>query len=441
MNIISFGSCNNIKTSPVKEGKQMKSPEYLINEQRLIDTFIKMAKIDTGSNEELAETKIPSTDCQKDFARILHNKLTEMGLKNVQTDEYGFVTAVLKSNIGDSPVIGLLAHMDTSSEAPAAGVNPQIHEYNGGDIVLKNNVVIGEKELSRYKGNKIITSDGTTLLGADDKAGIAEIIEAVNVFNENPELKHPEIRIAFTPDEETGLGITKFDIEKFGADAAYTIDGDLPEIIEDETFNAFNPEIKIKGKSVHTGYAKDGGMINAVKIAAELVNKLPKDECPEKTQDRQGFYHVSSLSGNTSQAKINLLVRDHDMSKAKERIAFLEKITDEATKEYGCEITFDKKERYHNMKEYTDKFPETVEFAKEGIRRSGLIPQTKAIRGGTDGSDLSVRGLPTPNLGAGGINFHSVRECVCVETMKKCVENILNIMAVWAENADKISKK
>ncbi|MBR1753211.1 peptidase T [bacterium] len=414
---------------------------YPINEERMTDTFVKIAKIDTGSNHEVAEKQIPSTECQKNLAAELKNRLTELGLKDVEVDEYSTVTATLESNVGKSPTIGLLAHMDTSPDAPNKGVNPQIHNYNGGDINLKNGTVIAEKDLAPFKGHRIITSDGTTLLGADDKSGIAEILEAINVFKENPDIKHPRIRIAFTPDEETGMGIGKFDIKKFGADAAYTVDGDLPNVIEDESFNAFNPEIVIKGKNVHTGYAKEGGMINSAKVATWIANKLPKKECPEQTEGKQGFYHINSISGDVNETKISMLVRDHDMDKAKARIEKLEKIIAKAQKKFGCEIEFDKKERYHNMKESINKFPQVMDFAREGLRRSGLTPVAKSIRGGTDGSQLSLLGLPTPNLGAGGINFHSVREFVSVDVMKKCVENILNIMTVWAENSQNVLKQ
>lgn len=433
-----FGNFGTNKTT----NKHTTSPRitYPINENRMVDSFVKIAKIDTGSDHVMAETRIPSTECQNNLAQELKTQLINLGLKDVEVDEYSTVTATLESNIGDSPTIGLLAHMDTSPDAPNKGVKPQIHDYKGGDINLKNGTVIPEKDLLPYKGNRIITSDGTTLLGADDKAGIAEILEAIQVFRENPDIKHPRIRIAFTPDEETGMGISKFDIKKFGADAAYTVDGDLPHVIEDESFNAFNPEITIKGKNVHTGYAKEGGMINATMIAAWIANKLPKKECPEKTEGKQGFYHINSISGNVNETKISMLVRDHDMNKATKRIKNLEKIVAKAEKKFGCEIQFDKKEKYHNMKEFIDKFPNVMEYAREGLRRSGLTPVAKSIRGGTDGSQLSLRGLPTPNLGAGGINFHSVKEFVPVESMKKAVENILNIMGVWAENSQKVLK-
>ena len=438
MKILPIGNRVNLNIN--KKNNNTKVISHPINENRMVDTFVKIAKIDTGSDHEIAEKQIPSTECQKNLALELKNRLTDLGLKDVEIDEYSTVTATLESNIGNSPTIGLLAHMDTSPDAPNKGVQPQIHDYKGGNINLKNGTVIDEKDLAPFKGHKIITSDGTTLLGADDKAGIAEILEAINVFKENPDIKHPKIRIAFTPDEETGMGIGKFDIKKFGADAAYTIDGDLPNVIEDESFNAFNPEIVIKGKNVHTGYAK-GKMINATKVAAWIANKLPKKECPEMTEGKQGFYHINSISGNVNETKMTMLVRDHDFKKAEARIQNLEKIIAKAEKKFDCEIKFDKKEKYHNMKEFINKFPEVMTFAMEGLRRSGLTPVTKSIRGGTDGSQLSLKGLPTPNLGAGGINFHSVREFVSVESMKKCVENILNTMTVWAENTPKIMKQ
>lgn len=412
-----------------------------INTNRMVDSFISMAKIDTGSSEELAEKQIPSTDRQKILANILVEKLKNMGLSDVNMDEYSFVTATLEGNLGtNSPVVGLLSHIDTSSDAPTANVNPKIHDYKGGDIELAEDTTIPAKDLESYIGQKIITSEGTTLLGADDKAGIAEILESIKVFQEHPELKHPKIRIAFTPDEETGMGIDKFDIKKFGADIAYTIDGDLPSVIENESFNAFNPEIVIKGKSSHCGYAK-GKMINSIKVANWIIKKLPNSQSPETTEKKQGYYHVDSINGTVAETKLNMLVRDHDFERAKNRLAFLQEIINEAQEKFKCEITFNPKERYHNMKEEIDKFSEVLEYAKEGMKRSGLIPKTVAIRGGTDGSNLSLRGLPTPNLGTGGQNFHSKTEFLPISDMVKCTANILNTMMVWAENAKKVMPK
>lgn len=412
-----------------------------INTDRMVDSFISMAKVDTGSNEALAETKTPSTDGQKKMARMLEEELKKLNLKDIEVNEHSIVTATLESNIGnDSPVVGLLAHMDTSSDAPTSNISPQILDYKGGDIKLSEGTIIPAKDLGNYIDQKIITSDGKTLLGADDKAGIAEILEAVKVFQEHPELKHPKIRIAFTPDEETGMGIDKFDIKRFSADVAYTIDGDLPHIIENESFNAFNPEIIIKGISSHCGYAKDK-MINSIKVANWIMDKLPKNQAPETTEKKQGYYHVDEIHGTVSETKMNMLVRDHNFEKAKYRMTFLQEIIRKAQEKFKCEITCNPKERYHNMKEKLDEFPEAVKYAKEGVKLSGLIPKTVAIRGGTDGSHLSLQGLPTPNLGAGGHNFHSKSEFLPIEEMIKCTENIVNILTVWAENAKKVMPK
>jgi len=414
----------------------------LINVDRMVDFFVRIAKVDTGSKESLAEKGvIPSSENQKILANVLVGKLEALGLTDVYLDEHFVVTATLASNIGnDAPVIGLLAHMDTSFDVPTGPVKPLIHDYNGGDLKLTPKVVIQADDLKKYKGQKIITTNGKTLLGADDKAGIAEIIEAISVFKENPQLRHPNIRIAFTPDEETGMGATKFDIKRFGADVAYTIDGDLPSVIENESFNAFNPEIVINGKNVHTGYAK-GKMINSVKVANWIIGKLPKNETPEMTSGRQGFFHVNEIKGNTTKTTMKMLVRDHDFDIANQRIDLLKKLIEQAQEKFGCIISFNPKEKYRNMKSEIDKLPEVVDYAKEGIKKSGLIPETVAIRGGTDGSHLSLHGLLTPNLGAGGHNFHSKSEFLPVEEMKKCAENIVNIMIVWAEKSKEVMPK
>ncbi len=406
-----------------------------IKQDRLVDTFIKLAKIDSGSKEELAEKQIPSTECQKEMAKVLVEELRKIGLEDVNIDENYIVSATLKSNLNKpAKTIGLIAHYDTNEDAPNENVKPQIHRYTNGDIKLKDGTVIPEEDLAPYKNQEIITSDGTTLLGADDKAGIAEILEVAQILVQNPDIKHPTIRIAFTPDEETGAGISKFDIESFGADVAYTIDGSTPESIQNETFNAYNSEIIIKGKQVHTGYAKDK-MINSLEAAAWFVGKLPENEKPEKTENKQGFYHIEKISGDVSETKINMLIRDHDLKEAKNRVEFVENLCREAEEKFGCKIAINTKESYLNMKEYIDKYPEVMENAIEGIKRSGLEVQCKVVRGGTDGSDLSSRGLPTPNLGAGGINFHSKTEFLPVSSLVKCSENIFNIIQTWVERS------
>lgn len=415
--------------------------EY-INGERLKDLFIKFAEVDTGSCEDTKKGIVPSTKKQVEFAKkVLVKVLKKMGLKDVKLDKTGTVTAYLKGNIKSGLTLGLIAHMDTSEQAPTGPVKPLIHNYTSGDIVLKGETVIETIDLEPYKNQTIITSDGTTLLGADDKAGIAEILEAVKVLMEHPEIERPNIKIAITPDEEIGEGVTNFDIKKFGADVAYTVDGSEVDNIESETFNAFNPEITIVGVPVHCGYAY-GKMVNAVEVATAIMNKIPKNELPESTRDREGYYHVDSINGSVNEVTMKMLVRDFDFEGAKARIEFLRKIISEVENDYkGCKITLKENEKYHNMKEKLMELPEVIEFAKEAIRRSGLEPKEPVVRGGTDGAMLTLRGLLTPNLGTGGVNFHSKKEFVSLEVMKKSSENVINLMNVWAKNADEISKK
>lgn len=406
----------------------------LINETRLRDNFIEMAKFDTGSCEATKQGISPSTKKQVDFAKkVLVKKLKKMGMKDVKLDKTGTVTAVLKGNIKSNFVLGLIAHMDTSEQAPTGIVNPQVHDYKEGDIELKD-VKIDAVDLEPYKNNIIITSDGTTLLGADDKAGIAEILEAVQVLKENPEIERPTIKIAITPDEEIGEGVTYFDIEKFNANVAYTVDGSEPDSIESETFNAFNPEIIIEGIPVHCGYAY-GKMVNSIEVASAIMNKIPKNELPETTKEKQGYYHVDSISGDVNKTVMKMLVRDFDFEQAKMRIEFLHNIIKEVENTYaGCKITFNPNEKYHNMKEKLMEKPEVIEYAKIALKRSGFEPKEPPVRGGTDGASLTLRGLLTPNLGTGGVNFHSKKEFVSLQTMKKCAENVINLVSVWAEN-------
>lgn len=404
----------------------------LINENRLKNNFIEMAKVDTGSCEASKQGIAPSTKKQVEFARkVLVKTLKKMGLNNVKLDKTGTVTAVLKGNTKKDFVLGLIAHMDTSEQAPTGPVKPQIHQYAGGNIEL-NGVTIDEEDLKPYLNHTIITSDGTTLLGADDKAGVAEILEAINVLKENPKIERPTIKIAITPDEEIGEGVTYFDIKKFGANIAYTVDGSEPDNIESETFNAFNPEIIIEGVPVHCGYAF-GKMINSIEVASAIMNKIPKNELPETTKDKQGYYHVDSISGDVNKTVMKMLVRDFDFEQAKKRIEFLQNAVKEVENTYkGCKITFNPNEKYHNMKEKLMEMPEVIEYAKFALVRSGFEPKEPPVRGGTDGASLTLRGLLTPNLGTGGVNFHSKKEFVSLDVMKKCTENIINLANIWA---------
>lgn len=413
----------------------------LINAERLKNLFVKMAEVDTGSCEETKTKMGASTKKQVDFAKkFLVKQMKKIGLKDVKLDKTHTVTATLKGNVKADLVLGLIAHMDTSEQAPTGPVKPQIHDYKDGDIEL-NGVKIDAKDLEPYKNSTIITSDGTTLLGADDKAGIAEILEAVKVLIENPEIKHPTIRIAITPDEEIGEGVTNFDIEKFGANIAYTVDGSEVDNIESETFNAFNPEIIIEGVPVHCGYAF-GKMVNAIEVASAIMNRIPKNELPETTQNKEGYYHVDSIAGDVNNVVMKMLVRDFDFEQAKKRVEFLQNAVKEVENTYkGCKITFNPNEKYHNMKEKLMEMPEVIEYAKLALVRSGFEPKEPPVRGGTDGAMLTLRGLLTPNLGTGGVNFHSKKEFISLQSMQKSVENIINLVSIWAEKAEEVIKK
>ena len=418
---------------------EYKNVHSYINEKRMLDTFIKAVKVDTASDEDLSDIKCPTTDSQLILAKNLAEELKDIGLSDVEIDDNGFLTAVLPSNIENAPTVGFLAHMDTSPDCKSGPVKPIVHNYKGGDIKL-NGVTIKEDELKKYKDHTIITSDGTTLLGGDDKAGIAEIIEALRVFMEHPELKRPEIKIAFTPDEELGTGIEHFDIDKFRADVAYTVDGTNPDSVDTETFNAYNPIIKIKGVPTHYGFAY-GKMINSILIANDLINMLPKNETPETTKEKEGYYCVDKISGGPEETRVKLVVRDFDADRMSERLNFVENVVEELRKKYPeAEIQYNENPVYKNMKTYIEKTPEIIKYTKEGLKLSGFVPKQTYIRGGTDGADISSRGLPCPNIGSGEINFHSRKELVSLEVMKKCCENILNIAQVWANEKNPFNK-
>lgn len=413
--------------------KQEKKVSSYINKDRMLDNFVKMAKVDTGSKDDLVGKSLPTTKGQLDLAHELSKELESIGLEDINVDKNGILTATLPSNTENAPQIGFIAHLDTAPDTKTSDVNPILHDYTEGDIELKEGTIINKEELAPYKGHTVITSDGTTLLGADDKAGIAEIIEALRVFIEHPELKRPTIKIAFTPDEEVGGGIDEFDIDKFNADVAYTVDGCEPEDIDTETFNAFNPEIVIKGIPAHCGHAYNK-MVNSIGIANEFIAMIPEDETPQTTKGREGYYHIDSISGTVSETKINMLVRDFDFEKAKDRVKFINKKLDELRQKYpNAQIIMKPNEAYKNIKNYMSKDPRAIEYAKLGIQKTGLTPKENSVRGGTDGSYLTIKGLLCPNLGAGGVNFHTNKEFVSLETMEKCCENIINIAQVWVE--------
>ncbi len=414
-----------------------------IERRMYLDRFLNYVKYDTQSSEE--SDTYPSTMKQLELSKRLVEELKELGLEDVKMTEHGYVFATLPSNVDwDVPVIGFNSHVDTSPEVSGANVNPVIHEnYQGGDIVLPKatDQVIewsNNPALHNCIGHDIITTDGTTLLGADDKAGVAEIMGALTYLVENPEIKHGKIRIAFTVDEEVGAGTDHFNVKEFGADFAYTIDGETVGEIEDETFCADTAIVTIKGVNVHPGYAK-GKMINGIKIGAELIGRLPKDAMsPETTEGREGYLHPHAFKGAVENTEIIFLVRDFTVEGLEEKEKFLQQICDELSVKYvPAAVNLEIKESYRNMKYKIDEHPQVVEYAMEAVERSGIKPIKNLIRGGTDGARLSYEGLPTPNIFTGGHNFHSQKEWISVQDMEKAVETIINLVQIWAEKSKK----
>jgi tripeptide aminopeptidase len=403
------------------------------------ERFLRYVKYDTQSNEE-SET-FPSDPKQLELSKDLVKELKEIGLEDAYMNKDGYVFATLPSNTDkDVPVVAFIAHVDTAPAVTGANVNPQIIEnYQGGDIVLPNGKVIEEAknpELKDMHGFEIITTDGTTLLGADDKAGIAEIIDAMNYLIKHPEIKHGTIRVCFTPDEEVGRGTEKLDVNELGAKFAYTIDGGTRGEIETETFSADAVDIKFFGKNVHPGYAK-GKLVNAIKVAARFIEMLPKDRLsPETTEGREGYVHPISISGNEEETFIKFIIRDFVDEKLTEYEDFLEELVKKAVAEFpGSNYEFKRIEQYRNMKNVVDKYPEVEQYAIEALERLGIKPIQSAIRGGTDGSKLSYMGVPTPNLFAGGHNFHSVLEYVAREDMEAAVKTIVTLAQIWEEKS------
>ncbi len=410
-----------------------------IDAERLKERFLRYARINTQS-EDGVEDRYPSTPCQLEFAALLERDLRDLGLEEVRRDEHGYVTATLPASPGceDRPVVGLLAHYDTYFGTSGDGVRPIVHVYDGGDIVLPDDPEVKitaeeNPELARHVGEEVITASGTTLLGADDKAGLAEILEAVAWLREHPEHPHPKLRLGFTPDEEVGNGTKFFDVEAFGADVAYTMDGTTLGEVENETFCADLATVAITGRDVHPGYAK-GKMINALRVAARLIESVPQGMSPECTEDREGYLHPVSLEGNTGDAKVVYIVRDFEVEGLQRLERHLERTVEALRREFdGVRIDLAFKEQYRNMKLYLEKEPRAVPYAIEAVRAAGIEPKLTAIRGGTDGARLSAMGLPTPNIFAGGINFHSKFEWVAVSTMVKATETILHLVRLWAE--------
>lgn len=408
--------------------------------QEIIERFTSYVKVDTQSNEN--STTCPSTPGQWTLAHQLAEELKTIGMEEVTIDENAYVMATLPSNTDKQvPTIGFLAHMDTATDFTGANVNPQLVEnYDGQEIVLneKLNVILSPKdfpELSGYKGHTLITTDGTTLLGADNKAGIAEIMTAMAYLIKHPEIKHGKIRVAFTPDEEIGRGPHKFDVAAFNAAYAYTVDGGPLGELEYESFNAAAAKITIKGSSVHPGSAK-GKMINSAKIAMDFHRRLPADEAPELTEGYEGFYHLISIQGDVELTKLHYIIRDFDREQFHTRKARVEQIANELKEIYGNEnITLDMHDQYYNMREKIEPVKEIVDIAYQAMKNLGIEPKISPIRGGTDGSQLSFMGLPTPNIFTGGENFHGKFEYISVDNMIKATNVIIEIAKLFEERA------
>ena len=401
--------------------------------ENLIKRFVKYAKVHTTSNED-SET-VPSTEIQKNLGKILVEDLKEIGLSDAYMDDKGYVYATLKSNTDKNlKKIGFIAHMDTSPAASGENVNPQIHRnYDGGDIIVnkEKNIVLSPNEfsiLSEKIGKTIITSDGTTLLGADDKAGITEIIEALKYIIENPQIEHSDIKVCFTPDEEVGRGADFFDVEGFNTDFAYTVDGGEIGELEYENFNASSVDIKIIGKSVHPGSAYNV-MINAASVATEFNSMVPQNEVPEKTKGYEGFYMLTSISGEVDEAKLSYILRDFDLDGLNQRKAKIEEIAKILQQKYGEDrIIVEIKDSYYNMKEKIEPVMYIIDLAKKAMKDADIEPKIVPIRGGTDGARISYMGIPTPNLFTGGYNFHGYYEYAVAEEMEKAKEVIINIV-------------
>ena len=396
----------------------------------ITERFLNYTKFDTQSAED--SQSVPSTDKQLVFAEYLKKELEREGLSNVELDDKGYLYATLKANIkGNIPTIGFISHYDTSPDCSGADIKPHIvNNYDGSDILLSEGIVSSPKkfpELLQHVGEDLIVTDGTTLLGADDKAGIAEIVEAMCWLRDHPEVKHGDIRVAFNPDEEIGMGAHHFDVEKFGCEWAYTMDGGDVGELEFENFNAASAKIYIKGVSVHPGYAK-GKMVNANRLAAEFIAMLPANETPETTEGYQGFYHLLGIQSNVEGAKMSYIIRDHDRERFEDRKRFIQKCAEQMNEKYGegtvdCEV----KDQYYNMKEKIDPQMHVIDLVLHAMQDCGVAPKVKPIRGGTDGAQLSFKGLPCPNIFAGGVNFHGPYEFVSIQSMQKAVKVIVRI--------------
>jgi tripeptide aminopeptidase len=402
--------------------------------EKLIDRFLRYVSVDTQSDEDSQSQ--PSTAKQLNLLKMLRDELEAMGVK-AELDEYGYVMATVPANTEKKvPKIGFISHVDTAPDAPGDQIKPQIIEnYDGGKILLKGTGAYLDPEvfpeMTKYKGQTLITTDGTTLLGADDKAGVAAIMNAVQYMREHPEFKHGEIKVGFTPDEEIGRGVVKFDVKKFGADYAYTMDGGEVGELECENFNAASAKIHIQGRNVHPGYAK-GKMKNAIIIAQEFNAMLPVEQRPEYTEGYEGFYHIISFKGSVEEADFGYIIRDHDREKFEEKKKFIQTVADFINAKYGeGTCTASVKDQYYNMKEQVLPHWHIVEKAVKAMEEAGIKAKIQPIRGGTDGANLSFMGLPCPNIFAGGLNFHGRLEFVPLESIEKASEVIRNIIALF----------
>lgn len=403
----------------------------------LLERFLKYVSIHTTSDENTG--LVPSTPQQMEFAKILAEELKDMGMQDVSLDKKGYLMATLPSNIDkDVPTVGFISHLDTSPDMSGKNVKPRIVEnYDGNDIILneKENIVLSPKqfpELTMYRGQSLVVTNGLTLLGADDKAGIAEIMTAMDYFIKNPDVKHGKVRIAFNPDEEIGLGAHHFDVEKFGCQFAYTMDGGEIGELEYENFNAAGAKVTFYGTNVHPGYAKNK-MVNSMKIATKFMATVPANESPEYTDGYEGFYHLTGIGGDVEKTTVSYIIRDHDRKKFEERKALLQMLVDKINSEFGDNTaTLEVKDQYYNMKEKVEPVKYIVDIASEAIRQAGVEPKVKPIRGGTDGAQLSFKGLPCPNIFAGGHNFHGKYEFVPIQSMEKATEVVKNIIKIVA---------
>ena len=401
------------------------------------ERFLRYVRIDTQSDEDSDE--YPSTAKQLDLLRLLLGELQELGLADASIDEHGYVTATLPATVDhDVPIVAFFAHVDTARECSGANVKPQRSRYEGGDIVLGDSGQVirpaESPELPHHVGHDVITTDGTTLLGADDKAGIAEIMAAAAYLIAHPEVPHGPVKVAFNPDEEIGRGVVHFPVETFGAVAAYTVDGSTAGEIQQETFSGAQVRMKVRGRAIHPGWAK-GELVNAVKLAAEVIDRLPKDRLsPETTSGREGYVHPVVISGDSSEVELRFIVRDFENDQLEQHVEFLRGIAaDVAATDDRCSIEVESKIQYRNMRDTLQNHPQIVANLEEAVRRVGLEPKLTAIRGGTDGSALTEMGLPTPNIFTGGHDAHSEREWICVEDMGLAAATVVELAKRWAE--------